>query len=57
MSKRQDAMISKLIKANAKKVVKPKDELRRQYDDTLPQRTEEGKDAKAIFKEMKKREF
>lgn len=57
MGKREDAFINKLVKQNAERKVKTKDELRKQYDDTLQQRPDEGSDAKQIFKEMKKREF
>jgi hypothetical protein len=57
MSKRKDAQLDKLIRKVASATPKPKQELRRQYDDTLP--SDEGKDPERerMFKEMKKREF
>jgi len=59
MAKGDDQKIAALIKKNAAKAAaKPKRDLRRQYDSTLPPaEQEEDLDARDLFKEMKKREF
>lgn len=57
MSKREDALIAKMVKKAASKVAPAKDRTR-QYDDTLkitPRDTDA--DAKELFKEMRRREF
>lgn len=57
MSKREDALIAKMVKKAAAKVAPAKDRTR-QYDDTLKitPRDTDG-DAKELFKEMRRREF
>ncbi|MFN0178970.1 MAG: hypothetical protein ACKVZ0_09225 [Gemmatimonadales bacterium] len=57
MSKKEDALIAKLVKKANAKVAAPKDRTR-QYDDTLkiaPRDTDA--DTKELFKEMRRREF
>jgi hypothetical protein len=57
MTKADDKRIQALAKKNAAKILKPKDGVSPQYDDTLRIKKEEEKDARGLFKEMKKREF
>jgi hypothetical protein len=57
MTKADDKKIQALAKKNAAKIVKPKDGSTPNYDDTLRIKKEEEKDARGLFKEMKKREF
>jgi hypothetical protein len=57
MTKADDKKIQALAKKNAAKIVKPKDGVVPTYDDTLRIKKEEEKDARGLFKEMKKREF
>lgn len=57
MTKADDQRLAALVKKNAAKATKPKNEPRRRFDDTLPSDTEEDKDARDFFKEMKRREF
>ncbi len=57
MTKSDDKKILALAKKNAAKVAKPKDGVSPRYDDTLRLKKEEEKDARGLFKEMKKREF
>lgn len=57
MTKADDKRIQALAKKNAAKIVKPKDGVTPTYDDTLRIKKEEEKDARGLFKEMKKREF
>ena len=57
MSKKEDALIAKMVKKAAAKVAPPKDRTK-QYDDTLriaPRETDS--DTKELFKEMRRREF
>jgi len=57
MGKKEDAMIAKLVKKAQSKVAPPKDRSA-QYDDTLKVRSsEEDRDTKKLFKEMRRREF
>jgi len=56
MTKADDQRIAALAKKNAAKVVEQKKKVRHQYDDTLPNDTEDDQDARRIFQEMKKRE-
>ena len=56
MTKADDQRIAALAKKNAAKAVPQKKKLRRQYDDTLLDETEDDQDARRIFQEMKKRE-
>jgi hypothetical protein len=57
MSKKEDALIAKMVKKANAKVAAPKDRTR-QYDDTLKiaQRDTDA-DTKELFKEMRRREF
>lgn len=61
MGKSDEAKLAKLIRKNMAKVEakKPKDEKRRQYDPTLRPENENDldPDRRALFSEMKKREF
>ncbi len=58
MSKREDQRIAALVKKNAAKVAKPKNDPSVQFDPTLRQRHgEEDPETRRLFKEMKKREF
>ena len=57
MTKADDQRIAALAKKNAAKAAKPKPEPRRRFDDTLPADTEDDKDAREFFNEMKRREF
>jgi len=57
MTKADDKKIQALAKKNAAKILKPKDGVAPTYDDTLRIKKEEEKDARGLFKEMKKREF
>jgi hypothetical protein len=57
MTKAEDKKIQALAKKNAAKIAKPKDGVTPSYDATLRIKKEEEKDARGLFKEMKKREF
>ena len=60
MSKSDEQKLAALIKKNMAKVEakKPKDKLRKQYDDTLQKDTDEKDlDRRDFFSDMKKREF
>ena len=57
MSKSDDRKLAALAKKNAAKVAKSKTKVRRQYDPTLQQETDEDLERQRFFKEMKKREF
>jgi hypothetical protein len=57
MTKADDKRIQALARKNAAKIAKPKDGVTPKYDDTLRIKKEEEKDARGLFKEMKKREF
>ncbi len=56
MTKADDQRIAALAKKNAAKAVPQKKKLRRQYDDTLQDETEDDQDARYLFRQMKKRE-
>jgi hypothetical protein len=57
MSKRDDALIAKLVKKATAKVAPPKDRSA-QYDDTLKIKpAEQDLETKRLFKEMQRREF
>jgi len=56
MTKADDQKIAALAKKNAAKAVPQKKKLRHQYDDTLPNETEDDQDARYLFQQMKKRE-
>lgn len=58
MGKREDQMIAALAKKNAEKVAAPKKDKAVRFDSTLVKRmADEDPEARALFKEMKKREF
>jgi hypothetical protein len=60
MSKNDEKRLAALVKKTMAKVEakRPKEQLRRQVDDTLqPETTEEDLDRRDLFSEMKKREF
>ncbi|NIM50201.1 MAG: hypothetical protein GTN62_07655 [Gemmatimonadales bacterium] len=57
MTKSDDKKLAALVKKNAAKAAKSKAKARRKYDDTLRPETEEDLEARALFSEMKKREF
>ena len=57
MTKADDQRLAALIKKNAAKAAKPKKEPRRRFDDTLPSDTEDDRDSRDFFDEMKRREF
>jgi hypothetical protein len=59
MSKSEDEQMAKLVrKITAKAAAKPKKNLKRQGDPTLPpETTDEDLERRDFFKEMKKREF
>jgi hypothetical protein len=57
MSRSEDRKLAALVKKTAAKVAKAKPKTRRRYDDTLPPEKEEDSDSRALFSEMKKREF
>ncbi len=59
MSKSEDEQMAKLVrKITAKAASKPKKNLKRQGDPTLPpETTDEDLERRDFFKEMKKREF
>ena len=57
MSKSDDRKLAALAKKNAAKVAQSKTKVRRQYDPTLRQETDEDQERQRFFKEMKKREF
>ena len=54
MTKADDRKIAALAKKNAAKAVPQKKKLRRQYDDTLQNETEDDQDARYLFQQMKK---
>jgi hypothetical protein len=57
MTKADDKKIQALAKKNAAKIAKPKEGTVPTYDETLRIKKEEEKEARGLFKEMKKREF
>ncbi len=57
MTKSDDEKLAALAKKNAAKAAKAKKKLLRQYDDTLPPKTEEDMEVRKFFSEIKKREF
>lgn len=57
MTKREDQRIAALAKKNAAKAAVPKPSKAVQSDPTLRIRNEESKESRAVFNEMKKREF
>jgi hypothetical protein len=57
MSKSDEQKLAKLIKQNAAKAARAKQQVRRQFDETLPPETDEDDERKRFFSEMKKREF
>lgn len=59
MSKRDDERLAALARKNAAKEVKPKGEKAIKYDDTLRRKpeSEDDKELRSFFDEMKKREF
>jgi len=57
MTKADDKKIAALAKKNAAREVPPKKKQQRQFDETLPQDSEDDLDARDFFQEMKKREF
>lgn len=57
MSKREEQKLAALVKKTAAKAAKPKAKLRRQYDATLPQETDDDTERREFFSQMKKRDF
>lgn len=58
MTKNDDRKLEALIRKNAAKAAKPNPKKdRRQFDDTLAPEDEADQDSRALFREMKKREF
>jgi hypothetical protein len=57
VSKQDDQKMAALIRKNAAKAEKAKQTGRRQFDKTLPPRTEEDDERDRFFSEMQKREF
>ena len=57
MSKSDDRKLAALIRKNAAKVEKAKQGGRKQFDQTLPPKTEEDEERQRFFSEMQKREF
>jgi hypothetical protein len=57
VSKADEQKLAALIKKNAAKAAKAKQQVRRQFDETLQPDVEEDDERKKFFSEMKKREF
>lgn len=57
MSKREEERLAKLAQKNAAKVVKPREERAKQYDDTLKRKPDEDPELSEFFTDMRKREF
>jgi hypothetical protein len=57
MSKSDEQKLAALIKKNAAKAAKAKQQVRRRFDETLQPEVEEDDERKKFFSEMKKREF
>ena len=57
MSKQDEQKLAALIRKNAAKAEKAKQAGRKQFDKTLPPRTEEDDERDRFFSEMQKREF
>ena len=57
MNKREEQRLAKLAQKNAAKVVKPREERAKQYDDTLKRKPDEDPELSEFFTDMRKREF
>lgn len=57
MSKQDEQKMAALIRKNAAKAEKAKQSGRKQFDQTLPPRSEEDDERDRFFSEMQKREF
>jgi hypothetical protein len=57
MSKREEQRLAKLAEKNAAKVIKPRDERAKKYDDTLQRKPDEDPELRDFFTDMRKREF
>jgi hypothetical protein len=57
LSNQDEKKLAALIRKNAAKAEKAKQVGRKQFDKTLPPRTEEDDERDRFFSEMKKREF
>jgi hypothetical protein len=57
MSKSDEKRLAALVRKNAAKAAKAKAQVRRRFDETLPQETDDDEERQRFFSEMKKREF
>lgn len=57
MSKSDDRKLAALVRKNAAKVEKTRQGAQKQFDPTLPAKTEDDEERQRFFSEMQKREF